>query len=182
MTVLVRRPVESEWERWRDLRLQMLADTPEAFAETLETARAHDEAEWRFRVRRSRLPGSVTVVGVEEAAGSEGRWVGTMGAYTDPVEGVFLVSVFVDPAHRGGGLADRLLTEVLTWARTVPRATGMKLHVHERNTRAQAFYRRRGFVENGVRVPYVLDPTEQELEMELVWAQPPANVPGSAPA
>ncbi|GAB3458279.1 GNAT family N-acetyltransferase [Kineococcus endophyticus] len=170
MTVQVRRPVEPEWERWRDLRLRMLADTPEAYAETLETARTLDEAEWRFRVRRTWLPGSFTVVGVEEAGGSADRWVGTMGAYTDPVEGVFLVSVFVDPAHRGGGLADRLLTEVLAWARTAPGASGMKLHVHERNVRAQAFYRRRGFVENGLRVPYVLDPTEEELEMELVFA------------
>ncbi len=106
MTVQVRRPVEPEWERWRDLRLQMLADTPEAYAETLETARTLDEAEWRFRVRRTWLPGSFTVVGVEEAGGPADRWVGTMGAYTDPVEGVFLVSVFVGPAHRGGGLAD----------------------------------------------------------------------------
>ncbi len=58
----------------------------------------------------------------------------------------------------------------------------MKLHVHERNVRAQAFYRRRGFVENGVRVPYVLDAAEEELEMELLFERPSANVPGAGPA
>jgi RimJ/RimL family protein N-acetyltransferase len=172
VTVLVRRPEDSEWEDWRDLRLRMLADTPEAFAETLAAARGHDAAEWRFRVRRSGAPGSLTVVGVEEATG---RWVGTMGAYTDPVEGLYLVSVFVDPAHRGGDLADRLLAEVLAWARTRPGASGITLHVHERNLRAQAFYRRWGFVENGVRVPYVLDTTAEELEMVLQFASDPRS-------
>ncbi|MEZ0493487.1 GNAT family N-acetyltransferase [Kineococcus sp. TBRC 1896] len=167
MTVLVRRPVEAEWEHWRDLRLRMLADTPEAFAETLATAQGHDEAEWRFRVRRTWQPGSFTVVGVE---GATDRWVGTMGAFTDPAGGVVLVSVFVEPAHRGGVLADRLLAAVLAWARDVRGVGGITLHVHERNLRAQAFYRRRGFVDHGVRVPYVLDPTSEEIEMELRFA------------
>jgi ribosomal protein S18 acetylase RimI-like enzyme len=98
-----------------------------------------------------------------------------MGAYTDPVEGLYLVSVFVDPAHRGGDLADRLLAEVLAWARTRPGASGITLHVHERNLRAQAFYRRWGFVENGVRVPYVLDTTAEELEMVLQFASAPRS-------
>jgi ribosomal protein S18 acetylase RimI-like enzyme len=41
------------------------------------------------------------------------------------------------------------------------------LHVHEANARARAFYRRRGFVETGVRLPYSLDETTDELEMRL---------------
>lgn len=169
MTVLLRRPAEADWERWRDLRLRMLADTPHAFAERLDTARGHGEAEWRFRCRRTWEPGSFTVVAED---GASGAWVGTMGAFTDPRRGLFLVSVYVDPAHRGDGLADRLLAEVLRWARTRSGADEMLLHVHEENPRAQAFYRRWGFSDTGVRVPYVLDPSQRELEMRLTFADP----------
>lgn len=130
--MVLHRPVEAEWERWRDLRLRMLADTPHAFAETLAAARAHGEDEWRWRVRRSWQPGSLTVV----AVAPDGRWVGTMGTFTDLRQGVFLVSVFVDPAHRGGDVADRLMGEVVRWARSRPGADGMLLHVHEDNPRA----------------------------------------------
>jgi RimJ/RimL family protein N-acetyltransferase len=157
---------ESGWRQYRDLRLRMLADTPIAFGETLAHARRLDEAQWRFRARRAGLPGSTAVAAVDEATG---EWVGTMGAFTHPLEGLFLVSVFVAPTHRGraAGVADRLLDEVLAWARREPGAERIFLHVHEDNARARAFYRRRGFTGTGVRRPYDLDPTAAELEMVL---------------
>jgi len=37
----VRPSVESDWRAYRDLRLEMLVDTPIAFTETLERARLH---------------------------------------------------------------------------------------------------------------------------------------------
>jgi threonine dehydratase len=169
--VVLRQVDEVDWERWRDLRLRMLADTPMAFGETLENARRHDEAEWRFRVRRTREPGNFTVV-----AQDGGRWVGTMSAFTHPQQGLFLVSVYVDPDHRGGGLADRLLAEVLRWGRNRPGATGMLLHVHEDNPRAQGFYRRWGFTDTGVRVPYDLDPRRREVEMRVTFDEPGLDV------
>ena len=65
MDVVLRGVEEADWPRWRDLRLRMLADTPLAFAETLENARRHGEGEWRSRVRRALEPGSSTVVAEE---------------------------------------------------------------------------------------------------------------------
>ncbi|MBB2901288.1 ribosomal protein S18 acetylase RimI-like enzyme [Kineococcus radiotolerans] len=174
MDVVLRGVEEADWPRWRDLRLRMLADTPLAFTETLETARGHDEEEWRSRVRRAREPGSSTLVAEEGE-----RWVATMSVFTHPRQGLFLVSVYVDPAHRGEGLADRVLAEVLRWARTRPGQDGIRLHVHERNPRAQAFYHRWGFRDTGVRVPYHLDPTQREVEMRLAF---PGPAPGPAPA
>ncbi|NAZ74965.1 GNAT family N-acetyltransferase [Kineococcus sp. T13] len=164
----MRTVTEDDWELFRDLRLRMLADTPIAFMETLEQARAHDEAEWRFRARRTTLPGSSAVVAVDEASG---RWVGTMSTFTDPERGVFLVSVFVDASQRGAGTADRLLTAVLERVRAEG-AHAVTLHVHEDNARARAFYERRGFRDTGVRVPYALDPARSEVEMRLALDAP----------
>ena len=50
--VTIRRTTESDWEALRGLRLEMLRDTPMAFGETLETALAHGESEWRMRAAR----------------------------------------------------------------------------------------------------------------------------------
>ncbi|WP_208971421.1 GNAT family N-acetyltransferase [Kineococcus rubinsiae] len=156
---------EAQWRAYRAIRLEMLADTPLAFGETLEHALALDDAEWRFRARRCATPGNAGWA----AVGADGRWLGTMSAFVHPVEGPFLVSVFVAPGHRGraAGVADALLDEALAWVGRQAEGGSVLLHVHEANERARGFYRRRGFAETGVRLPYSLDETTDEVEMRL---------------
>ncbi|NII42528.1 ribosomal protein S18 acetylase RimI-like enzyme [Curtobacterium flaccumfaciens] len=43
--------------------------------------------------------------------------------------------------------------------------TTLRLHVHEDNARALAFYERRGFRRTGHTEPYELDPRRAEIEM-----------------
>ena len=146
----------------RALRLEMLADTPMAFGETLRTASALDERVWRDRARRGENPRGAALVAIDEAAG--GRFVGTMGGYIDPT-GPMLVGVYVSPAYRGRtlGVTDRLLDGVEEWARDF--SDVLLLHVHTQNTRAIAAYERRGYVATGALFPYILNPHEREQEM-----------------
>jgi GNAT superfamily N-acetyltransferase len=156
-------PTEEDWQRVRDLRLEMLRDTPIAFLETIETAEANSEDIWRMRANRGRTPDSVQFVAVD----ASGRWVGTMSGLVDgqDVGGPLLVGVFVSPSARGrdAGVADALLDAVEDWARG--QGDTLTLHVHEDNARAIAFYRRRGYELTGRTIPYNLDPTRNELEM-----------------
>jgi GNAT superfamily N-acetyltransferase len=155
---------EPDWARLRDLRLEMLADSPAAYVETLQNAQAADEAEWRFRARRASSAGNVGVVAVDRASA---RFVGTMSAYVDADRGrTWLVAVYVAPEYRGRehGVADAMLDAVEQWA--VERGDReLALEVHEDNVRAQAFYLRRGYAFTGGTRPYDLDATQQELEM-----------------
>jgi ribosomal protein S18 acetylase RimI-like enzyme len=157
---------EADWERLRALRLEMLDDSPSAYVETLETALAADEAEWRFRARRASFPGSVGLVAVDRQLD---RLVGTMSAYTDDRH-TWVVAVYVAPDYRGRtpddgrGVADALLDGVEAWALDQG-CTELHLEVHEANARAQAFYRRRGYAFTGNVRPYDLDESERELEM-----------------
>ncbi|WP_143761607.1 GNAT family N-acetyltransferase, partial [Clavibacter michiganensis] len=64
-------------------------------------------------------------------------------------------------------VADMLLDAVIAWARDRPNAQALRLEVHEDNPRARAYYERRGFVLTGRSVPYALDRTQKDLEMEL---------------
>jgi ribosomal protein S18 acetylase RimI-like enzyme len=163
---------EEHWQRLRDLRLEMLADTPKAYVETLESALAADEPEWRFRARRANLPGGRGVVAVDRELD---RFVGTMSSYTDTVEGsgrTWVVAVYVAPDYRGHAdgrpdqprVADAMLDEIEAWASEQGRAE-LWLEVHAENERAQAFYLRRGYAFTGRQRPYELDDTELELEM-----------------
>jgi len=158
--LVIRRTTEADWAEARDLRLEMVRDTPIAFGETIETALEVPETDWRMRAARGSAASSLGL-----AAIVDGRWVGTMGAYVpEPNGGALLVGVYVSPDFRGGtGVADALLTRIEEWARE--RGSILTLHVHSENTRARAFYVRRGFVDSGVTLPYVLNPDETEIEM-----------------
>lgn len=161
LTFTLRPTVEADWREVRDLRLEMIRDTPTAYMESLDEALGRDEAEWRMRGRRGSAEHGTAVVAIN----STGRWVGTMAGYVDPTVGALLVGVYVTPDYRGrgAGVTDALLTAVETWAAT--EGTRLTLHVHEHNARAIAAYEGRGFSATGETIPYNLDPTTNELEM-----------------
>jgi len=159
----VRPSVESDWRAYRDLRLEMLVDTPIAFTETLDRARLHPDEYWQGRAA-NRSPASRLFGAVAE----DGSWLGTMGGYqTTGMRDPLLVGVYVTPAFRGArsGVTDALLDAVIEWAR--PRGERLLLEVHEQNDRAIRYYQRRGFHLTGLRVPYPLDRTADELQMAL---------------
>ncbi len=154
--------MEKDWEQVRAIRLEMLADTPQAYLETLDQARAHPEAFWRARARNGRSEDGITAVAILPS----GRWIGSMTVRVlDQEQDPWLVAVYVAPDFRGAssGVTDALLAEVEDWART--KGSGLLLQVNEANRRARAAYRKRGFVETGRFRPYPLDPRLRELEM-----------------
>lgn len=155
----IRSTTEHDWREVRDLRLEMLADTPLAFGEHLAAARDHTEVIWRQRGARGTNPQTCSFAAVTQS----GRWVGTMGGFIEN-GAPLLVGVYVSPDYRGpGGPADELLAAVEQWA--AARNDRIALHVHAENPRARSYYASRGYVETGVTIPYVLDPTAIELEM-----------------
>ena len=158
----IRPTTDADWREVRDLRLEMIRDTPTAFAESLEEALSHDEAKWRMRGRRGASAHSIAIAAITES----GRWVGTMaGLVVDQDTGPLLVGVCVAPDFRGSksGLTDALLAAVEDWARTA--GDQLTLHLHEENSRARKAYERRGFVATGRTIPYNLDSSKNELEM-----------------
>ncbi|MDV6260357.1 GNAT family N-acetyltransferase [Rhodococcoides yunnanense] len=153
-------PVEGEsWRLFRDLRLEMLADSPKAFVETLDAALQQSDDDWLRRAVDTNSESSCGFAAVDDA----GRWVGIMRARVEDGR-TFLLGVYVTPLLRGEHLADALLLEIERWAGERGHDQ-LTLEVHEHNERAQAFYRRRGFSATGDRVLYPLAPHEQEIVM-----------------
>jgi ribosomal protein S18 acetylase RimI-like enzyme len=164
---VVRRVVEADWAALRAVRLEMLADTPLAYLETVADVEARSEGEWRFRTHRGSAGG--TDLGLcAEPADEPGRWVGYLACFVDAPGQGHVVSVYVAPAHRGSGLATRLLDGVRAWATQEAGLNRLHLFVHEHNDRAMAFYRRYGYTATGYREPYQPDPSTSEVEMALL--------------
>ncbi|MEV6180841.1 GNAT family N-acetyltransferase [Streptomyces sp. NPDC052016] len=178
MNYVIRSVRAEEWAAARELRLLALRDPVAhlAFLETYEEALAKPESFWRERTAgvAEGAEGAQQVI----AEGPDGEWVGTMtvlveeagtkdwaGFPVDRLQG-HVVGVFVRPECRGIGLTEVLLDAALEWAwgRGVER---VRLIVHEENLRAQAFYRKAGFVPSGVVVPLTADPDARELEFVL---------------
>ncbi|GAA0990461.1 GNAT family N-acetyltransferase [Subtercola frigoramans] len=160
--IAIRSTTEADWLRVRALRLEMLADTPLAFGETLASALELDDGAWRARARRGEAPTGTALVATDENAGA--LWVGSMGGYLDSV-GPMLVGVYVTPEYRGraAGVTDLLLKAVEEWARS--ESDSLTLHVHSENPRAIAAYTKRGYRPTGQLFPYILNPHQHELEM-----------------
>ena len=161
----IRRYGAADWRQVRDLRLEMLADSPLAFVEALDDARSLGDRQWRARAAQADQPHQVGLAGVRPGTG---EWIGlARGAAMSDQDGRVLVfNVYVTPEFRGRGLADALLDRVEQWAGQ-GRHRAVYLLVHEQNARAIAFYRRRHYDFTGHREPYLLDLSQAELEMRL---------------
>ena len=148
----------------------MLADTPSAYVESLESAQAQTEGQWRNRAVAMTAPGSVTFV-AEEVPGTK-TFCGLMRVVvkhpqetSQPLQAV-LISVYVAAHFRGTGLADELLHRSVKAAAGELGAGLLQLGVHEDNTRAVGFYARHGFHDTGRREVYPLDTSKKEIIME----------------
>ncbi|MEU4641223.1 GNAT family N-acetyltransferase [Micromonospora sp. NPDC023814] len=158
----IRRVRPRDAARMRALRLEMLADAPLAFLETLANAAARPHADYAARIAHV----SAGTDTAQFVADPGGRLVGHAGGTVTPEEpGLTVVyAVYVTPSWRGTGLLGELVEAVAAWSRKCGRPELM-LEVVVGNDRAYRAYRRLGFVDTGVRVPHPTVPALTELQM-----------------
>lgn len=134
---------ETDAEAVRALRLRGLQDHPLEFG-----ADFYDEAAWPIERWRERLK-EVSWVGVErEGALVACAFVRFMTGRKLRHNG-WINAMYVAVEAQGAGAGDALMDAIESAARKHG-ATHLKLYVREGNTRAVAFYRRRGFVPYGI--------------------------------
>jgi predicted GNAT family acetyltransferase len=155
----------------RALRLEMLADTPIAYVETVADAQARPEAYWSDRALLQ-SQGCTQARFLAEVGSSV---IGAVGGFAD--EGRTVVfGVYVAPAYRGTGLLARFVDAVAAWSLQCGRSE-LLLEVARENPRALAAYTKLGFTPTGVTRPHPLYPdvTELELARPADWPTPVAT-------
>ncbi len=154
----VRRVRAGEGARVRELRLRAVSDPAAsiAFLTTHAQEAERDQAFWDERAAGG-ADGDSAAMFVAE---SGDEWIGTCTVLVRRAGEIDhtgrrlasgradVVGVYVDPAHRGSGAIDALLDAAARWCADRGFAT-VSLDVHVDNARAQAVYRRAGFVATG---------------------------------
>ncbi len=146
----------------RALRLEMLADAPLAFLETIADAAARPHTDYAARIAYT----SAGITDAQFVADPSGRLVGHAGGTVAPDEpGLTVIfAVYITPSWRGSGLLPDLIDAVAGWSRACGRPELM-LEVVVGNERAYRAYRRLGFIDTGLRLPHPTIPTLTELQM-----------------
>jgi RimJ/RimL family protein N-acetyltransferase len=147
--VAIRQVRADEWPRWREVRLRMLRDDADFFSTRYDDMVREPDDTWRDWVAEAAAGNEKTLFVAEE----DGRWLGVVGGFArvNPLE-VQLISMWVDPAARGRGVAGDLIRAVARWALGRGSAR-VVLFVQEANAPARQLYARAGFRPTGDRAP-----------------------------
>jgi GNAT superfamily N-acetyltransferase len=136
-----------DWQTLRDVRLAALADAPYAYGSTLAVEQGFDESTWRDRIDTA-----LWVLAVHDAENA-----GLVGMYLAEPGTSMLIAMWVNPVHRGRGVGDALVTEILRWA-AEKSWSQVVLQVADGNDAARKLFLRHGFTPTGRHAPLESDP------------------------
>lgn len=148
------RLTSDDWPLWRSLRLQALTEASYAFGSKLADWQGAGDLEARWRERLASVPFNLVAVLNDCPVGM------VSATEPDPDGRVELISLWVAPSARGGGVGDALIRAVVKWAGE-QKASCISLDVTEGNSSAMKLYVRHGFVESGEGVPHAPEETPE---------------------
>jgi ribosomal protein S18 acetylase RimI-like enzyme len=134
-----------DWQLWRALRLEALAESPSAFGSTLAQWSGSGDTELRWRARLE-MDAAHNVIALLDAAP-----VGMLTTSPDieSQDRAWLMSMWVAPNVRKSGIARALIDNGIEWAGDANKKS-VHLMVRQGNTSAIALYARCGFALTGV--------------------------------
>lgn len=146
---VVRRVNERDWERLRTIRLEALADTPEAFGSTLDDAKEYPSDRWRT------MAAQWCYFLAEDGDAVIGMISG--GLNDQHPDTHWMYGLYVTPSRRGTGVASQLVDAVKEWA-LGEGASELYLQCTSTIARARAFYEKAGFETTGEHSAMTRDP------------------------
>ncbi|MCP4599918.1 MAG: GNAT family N-acetyltransferase [Proteobacteria bacterium] len=106
-----------DWQTIRDVMLEMLADAPHAFGETLAKAKARDVNEWKHMTGQlTNTPDSCVYIATDHQ-GVCAFVLADTGFPQLPPGAVLAARLWVTPRRRGMGLGRKLMDVVSCWAK-----------------------------------------------------------------
>ena len=140
MARIVIRPARpDEWPVWRELRLRALADSPDAFGETLASVQGKD-----WPALTAARPDDIALLAFRDDVP-----VGMCAVHTKPLVAK-IFSMWVAPEARRARVGEQLLARATSDAK-IRGVAQVRLNVTDPQVGAQRLYARQGFVATGER-------------------------------
>ncbi len=138
----VRELNKTDSKLFKTIRLRALASDPDAFGETIATARLTSDVQWETRLAEI-LDGKSSVFLVQDGPDPVGMCA--VGQDASDVQAAFFWGVFVDSGHRKSGIGSLLMQSAEAWARN-RKCLIVRTKVASPNEGAITFYKRLGYL------------------------------------
>lgn len=134
----------SRWREYKELRLEALKDSPQAFLVTYNDELAQPDEKWQNRIKEE---------GIKLFAKDNTKLIGMVGAYTERFGSIRHVAkiwgTYVNPDYRSKGVGQRLMEEVISEIKKMPQVSKINIEVVETQIGAWGLYKKLGFKEVG---------------------------------
>lgn len=134
-----------EWEAYREIRLESLLDSSEAFGMSYEEEKRRSDLYWQQIVKRY----AIGFFDWMFVAKIDGRIIGTTGAFCQPYTKkrhvITIINVYVRKQFRNQGIARQLFDHVLQFIKHDPQIIKIKLTVNPNQEKALKMYQNYGF-------------------------------------
>jgi ribosomal protein S18 acetylase RimI-like enzyme len=154
-----------EWKKYKNLRLQALTDSPDAFGRTLAEEQSLVNEDWRKRL----LKGTASDWDLPLLAEIDGEPVGLAWGHIEVAAPyiVHLYQVWVAQNHRRIGIGEMMMNAVISWAKE-KKANCIELSVACADGSAVRLYERAGFKPTGRIEPLRPGSRIMSQEMRLI--------------
>ncbi len=156
----------SQWQQYKELRLEALKNEPQAMLTAYEKAKDYSDEEWQSRLEKS----SQNIYFAEKENSLAGMTGIKFGEMPKSEHVVTIWGVYVKPEYRGLGVAKKMLQTIMAELDANPKVVKVSLGVVASQIPAYNLYKSLGFREVGVQEKqiYVGGSYYDEILMEKI--------------
>lgn len=137
--ITIKKLTSSDWKTYKELRLQMLTEEPQAYSQTLEELEKRSDKEWEEKTQADNM--------IILAVWLDGKLAGMNGLFYEEKDVVAIWGMFVREEFRGMGLGKRLMQEIENEIRKDGGVKKIQVSVTSSQAAAFELYKKLGFRE-----------------------------------
>ena len=139
MGVSIKKLDESDWKVYKDLRLQMLSEEPQAYSQTFGEVSKRSDDEWREKTISGNMAALIISI--------DGVPVGMNGLYYENTDTVSIWGMFIKKEFRGMGLSRKLMEAIEEEIRKDTIVKKIQVFVSSSQVSAHKLYESMGYKE-----------------------------------
>jgi L-amino acid N-acyltransferase YncA len=149
--ITIRLAETKDWQAIRDVMLEMLADAPHAFGDTLAEAESREMQEWQQLVEHlTNTPYGCAYIVAQDHQGECGFVLGDTRLSRLPPGAVIAARLWVAPRQRERGLGRKLMDAVTRWAKEQS-MDQIFVGIKDTNLGVMKFFEHLGYHDTGIR-------------------------------